>query len=125
MKQKEVMIVDDDISILQTVERIMKENNIKVRTATGGKECLKELEKGFKGLILMDIVMPEMDGWDTIQEIVDRGYIDGVIISMLTGKEEPDKKMDSLKEYVLDYIRKPFGYHNFLKVVKKYLSYLN
>jgi len=122
--EKEVMIVDDDSSVLKTCEKIISRNNIKVRTAESGSECLKELKKGFKGVILMDIIMPEMDGWDTIEEIVKRGYIKNVIITMLTGKDQPDKKMDYLKEYVLDYIRKPFDAQDLIKLIKKYLSYL-
>jgi len=122
--EKEVMIVDDDPSVLKTCQKIISRNNIKVRTAESGQECLKELEKGFKGIILMDIIMPEMDGWDTIEEIVQRGYIKNVIITMLTGKDQPGKKMDHLKEYVLDYIRKPFDAQDLIYLVKKYLSYL-
>jgi len=122
--KKRVMIVDDDTSVLNVVKKTLESSGIDVTAVTSGKECLKELEKGFTGLILMDVVMPEMDGWDTIKEIIDRGYKDRVIISMLTGKGEPDKKMDSLKEYVLDYIRKPFGREILLSVVKEYLSYI-
>ncbi len=122
--EKEVMIVDDDPSVLKTCQKIISRNNIKVRTAESGQECLKELEKGFKGIILMDIIMPKMDGWDTIEEIVQRGYIKNVIITMLTGKDQPGKKMDHLKEYVLDYIRKPFDAQDLIYLVKKYLSYL-
>jgi len=91
---------------------------------SSGKECLKVLEKGFKGLILLDGVMPEMDGWDTVEEIVESGFINDVTICMLTGVEEPDSKMDALKEYVLDYIRKPFDTQKLMALVKEYLSYI-
>ena len=122
--KKRVMIVDDDTSVLNVVRKTLESNNINVIAVTSGKECLNELEKGFSGVILMDVVMPEMDGWDTIKEIIDRGYKDKVIISMLTGTGEPDKKMDSLKEYVLDYIKKPFKIETLLSVVKEYLTYI-
>jgi len=119
-----VLLVDDDPSVRHTVSRILKSAHVNIKSVTSGRECLKELERGFKGLILMDIVMPEMDGWDTIKEIVDRGRYKDIIICMLTGKEEPDIKMDRLKEYVLDYIRKPFDTIKFVELVKEYLSYL-
>ncbi|MEJ2628540.1 MAG: response regulator [bacterium] len=122
--EKEVMIVDDDLTVLKTCKKIIIRNNLMVRTAESGQACLQELEKGFKGIILMDIIMPEMDGWDTINEIVKRGYIKNVIILMLTGKDQPGEKMDNLKEYVLDYIRKPFDSEDLIKLIKKYLSYL-
>lgn len=123
--KKEVMIVDDDLSVLKTCQKIIERINIKTRTVESGAECLKELENGFKGLIFMDIIMPKMDGWDTIEEIVNQGYIKNVIIIMLTGKDQPGKKMDHLKEYVLDYIRKPFDAQDLIDLTKKYLSYLD
>jgi DNA-binding NtrC family response regulator len=123
MKNK-VLIVDDDDSILNTVDRILSQQGIAVKKVNSGQACLKALEEGFKGLILMDVIMPGMDGWDTVKSIVDRGYLDGVLICMLTGKSDPDQKMETLKEYILDYIRKPFDYKTFIELVKEYLSYL-
>ena len=119
-----ILVVDDDPSVLYTVKHILEKANFTVFTASSGKECLEVLQKGFKGLILMDVVMPEMDGWDTVKEIVERGFINDVIICMLTGVEEPDTRMDALKEYVLDYLRKPFDTQNLVAIVKDYLSYL-
>lgn len=120
-----VLVVDDDPSVLMTVKRILERSDFVVQTAESGKECLNALEKGFKGLILMDVIMPQMDGWDTIQEMVNRDLIEGVIIVMLTGEVQPCIKMDNLKEYILDYVRKPFDYDKLISVVKEYISYLD
>jgi DNA-binding response OmpR family regulator len=120
----DVLVVDDETSVLYTVKRILESADLSVCIVNSGKECLEELGKGFKGLILMDVMMPEMDGWDTIKEIVKLGYIDRVIICMLTAKDVPDEKMDVLKEYVLDYITKPFKAKKLVAIVKEYLSYI-
>jgi DNA-binding response OmpR family regulator len=72
----------------------------------------------------MDIVMPGMDGWDTIQRVVDEGLYTGNLVCMLTGQDEPDIKMEHLKEYVLDYIRKPFEAKRLVQICEEYLSYL-
>ncbi len=118
------MVVDDDPSILYTVRRILESAKMTVYTADSGRKCLEELKKGFKGLILMDVIMPDMDGWDTVKEIVDQGFLDGIIICMLTGREVPDQKMDKLKEYVLDYITKPLDRKKLVSVVEEYLLYM-
>lgn len=119
-----VLVVDDEELVQYSVRRILQDAGFAVLIASSGPECLEILRKGFKGLILMDIMMPHMDGWDTVKAIVDEGLLEGNIICMLTGKEVPDIKMDYLKEYVLDYIRKPFDSRKFVQIVGEYLSYL-
>ena len=71
----------------------------------------------------MDIMMPFMDGWETIQEIANQGYMDGnIIISMFTAKDIPDKKMSDLKEYITDYITKPFDNDELVDKIQKYFT---
>lgn len=119
-----VMVVDDDPMIQMTVKRILESEGLKVTVADNGEACIREVDKGFEGLILMDIIMPGLDGWDTIQTLVDKGIVKGNIICMLTGKESPDERMKMFKEYILDYIRKPIDQKKFVELVKEYLSYL-
>ena len=119
-----VMVVDDDPLVQVTVQRILEAAGLKVTIVDNGEGCIREVEKGFQGLILMDIIMPGMDGWDTIQTLVNKGIMKGSIICMLTGQETPDDRMKMFKEYILDYIRKPFDRRKFVDLVKEYLSYL-
>ena len=122
---KTILVVDDEDMVRYSVKRILEIAGFEVRTAANGSECLAELKNGFKGLILMDIVMPEMDGWDTVKAIVEENLFEGNLICMLTGKEIPDIKMDYLKEYVLDYILKPFESKKLIQICGEYLSYLD
>lgn len=123
-KSKGILVVDDDEDILFTVQSIFKKHKHTVITAKSGPECLDILENGFRGVVLMDIMMPGMDGWDTIKEIVDRGLADDLIISMFTAKDIPDTKMEYLKEYVIDYITKPFEPQDLIAAVDEYLELL-
>lgn len=116
----DVMIVDDNDFIRETVEMLFDSNGISIVTAASGQECLACLRLGFRGIILMDIMMPVMDGWDTIREIVSQGMYEGNIIVMLTAKGEPDMKMDGIQEYVTDYITKPFDSRTLLDAVDSY-----
>lgn len=120
-----IMIVDDNEYVRASVEIICSSAQLDLATAASGPECLKHLESGFKGIILMDIMMPGMDGWDTIRQMVDRGLYDGNIIVMLTGMGEPDSKMDGLQEYVSDYMTKPFGPDQLIESLEYYLTLLN
>jgi len=121
---RKVMAVDDDPIILKTIKAILESNGFTVTTARGGEECLDKLKDGFKGVILMDVMMPGMDGWATIREIVDRGLLEGNVLSMLTAKHAPDPDMEELAEYVLNYIKKPFELENLVSAVNECCSYL-
>jgi len=119
-----VMIVDDDEFIRLTIRELFRTAGINVISAGSADECLNELEKGFQGVILMDIMMPGKDGWDAIRMIQEKDLLRGSIISMLTARDVPDEKMLGLQEYVTDYITKPFEGEALIATVKEYFSYL-
>ena len=121
---KKVMVVDDDPSILFTVKELLEPEGYKVVAVSSGKECLKEMANGFKGVILMDIMMPGMDGWETVQRIVDGGYLGGNIIAMFTARDIADHKMEGLGKYVTDYITKPFDPEELILTIKEYSRHL-
>ena len=117
---KKIMIVDDEQDVLFSLKTIFERQNFDVITVTNGKECLREIEKGFKGVILMDLMMPEMDGWTTINEIVKRGYDKNVAISIITGKGTNDyQKMSLLGSYIFDYLAKPLNIEQLIASVEK------
>ncbi len=120
--QKKIMIVDDDPDILITVRELFESEGFEVYTVPCGKDCIEELEHGFKGVILMDIMMPHMDGWATIREIVTKGLNQGNIISMISAKDECDWRIDDLKQYIINYFTKPFDTRKLLQTVKGYYA---
>ncbi|TSK04964.1 MAG: response regulator [Geobacter sp.] len=122
---KKIMIVDDNEYVRASVDIICESGRLDLTSAASGMECLQRLEDGFRGVILMDIMMPEMDGWDTIREMVDRDLYQGNIVVMLTGMGEPDSKMEGLQEYVSDYMTKPFNPDELLDSLEYYLTLLN
>lgn len=120
------MVVDDETDILASIRALFEKQNYEVTTVESGEECIQALEKGFKGVILMDIMMPNMDGWDTIKKIVDRGLIKNVAINIITGKGTKDhQKLGELGSYVYDYLTKPIDINQLIDSVKKCGIYLN
>ena len=120
---KKIMIVDDDPDILISIRKIFEREGYEVFTVDSGMDCIKEIERGFKGIVLMDIMMPFMDGWDTIQEITSRGLSKNVIISILTAKGTPDHdKIKGLQSYIYDYITKPFDVKELISNVKNMIA---
>ena len=116
------MVVDDDPDILITIRELFESEGFMVYTVPCGKDCINELENGFKGVILMDVMMPHMDGWTTIRQIVIRGLHKGNVISMISAKDECDWRYDDLKQYIQQYITKPFDTRQLVHTVKGYFD---
>lgn len=123
--RKNIMFVDDDRNMGYLVLSVLTDEDLNPVWVSSGPECLEKLEQGFKGLILLDIKMPGLDGWDTLREIVNRGLFPGNLVCMLTGDVDPGPKADGLQEYVLDYITKPFATAALIKSVRYALDCLN
>ena len=122
---KRIMVVDDEPDALITLKTVLERQNFDVITVSNGRECLKELKKGFKGIILMDLMMPGMDGWETINNIVKKGYIDDVAISIITGKGTKNyQKMSILGSYIFDYLAKPLDVETLISSVEECKKYL-
>lgn len=124
MTVPKVMIVDDDGAIRDMVSVILARQGIGVLAASGAQECLDFLRDGFRGVILMDIMMPEKNGWETIREIEKADLLNGNIVVMLTSMNSPTEEMEGLQEIVMDYITKPFAPAAFFATIRKYLGFL-
>jgi len=123
IKEKRLMVVDDDPDILITIRRIFEKEGYEVFTVDSGIDCIKELERGFKGIILLDIMMPFMDGYDTIEEISKRGLANNVVISILTAKGIPDRnRIRELESYIYKYFTKPFDVKELVANVRKMIA---
>ena len=119
------MIVDDEPDICLTVRVVLESAGFEVVQAESGQRCLEELEKGFRGVILMDIMMDDMDGWETIRQIESRGLMDGNLALMLTAKQDPDEDLVELTESVLNYMRKPFHTEELIANMETYCKWLD
>ncbi len=119
-----IMVVDDNPAIRETVRIILNSAGHEIQTVDGGTQCLEQLRAGFHGLILMDVMMPELDGWHTIAEMLKENLQEDSIICMLTAVQDPEPELEQLKEHVMDYIRKPFTAQELIERVEETIAYL-
>lgn len=117
--QKNLMIVDDDPDILDSLRELFESHGFEVTTADNGRNCLLQLEKGFQGIILLDLMMPVMDGIETIKKMTVDGFIDQNTIIVLTAKRIQGDEFNEIYPYINDYITKPFDINTLLQTVKK------
>lgn len=116
-----VMVVDDEPDTIDLVRLVLESEGIEVVGANSGKECLAMIDDNRPDAILLDIMMPGMDGWETFHQIKEKDAT--IPISMLTVKSQKFDKMLGL--HVLktdDYITKPFGRKELVERTKALLG---
>lgn len=117
--QTNIMIVDDDPEILTSLKTLFEKKNYNVTLASNGRECLNVLEQGFSGIILMDIMMPVMDGIETIKNMIREGFTGNTKIIVLTAKKIQGEEFNNIYQYIYKYINKPFDISELIKSVEE------
>jgi len=120
--KKKILVVDDDIDILHSVKKIFKYQGHEVITVKDGLACIEKLEEGFNGILFIDLMVPKLDGWDTIREIIHKGLEKNVEIFVMTAIGTDTtirKKMRGLEPYIQDYISKPFNIVELIERINK------
>lgn len=115
---QKVLLVDDEKRMLDLVSLYLKPHRYLCKKALGAHEALAYLEKEVFDIILLDIMMPDMDGWELCREI--RKFSDVPII-MLTAREQQEDIIKGLNLGADDYITKPFNEEELLARMKALL----
>ena len=105
-KKTSVLVADDDPRLLKLVQRNLELNGYRVVTAMDGTNALKTAEAEELDLLLLDIMMPGMDGRDVCRRVRE---FSTVPIIMLTAREAEEDKVSGLDAGADDYLTKPFG----------------
>ncbi len=103
------MVVDDNTAILEIVSELISAAGYQPMIATGGRECLTKIQLESPDLVLLDINMPDMDGWTVLRTLKEKGLAENTKIIMLTATTEIGSDIFGLQDVVSGYIRKPFN----------------
>ncbi len=115
-----VMIVDDEKEILEITRRMLEKEGIKVITANSGKEALEILKKEKPDYIFLDIMMPEMDGWEVLRRIKEDPNLKDIPVAMLTVKPITESiEREEFDKYIVDYVTKPFSKRDLIETIKQ------
>jgi len=107
LNEYKILIVDDEIDILEFLSYNLKKEGFKVYTAENGAEAVKVAAKKHPHLILMDVMMPVMEGMEACQKIRQMEGFDNVIIAFLTARGEDYSQIAGFEAGADDYIMKP------------------
>lgn len=118
-----IMVVDDEPDTVDLVALVLEGEGYEIMPAYNGREALDMLNDIKPDLILLDIMMPDIDGWDVYQSICENEKTKDIPVVMLTAKAQSIDKMIGLHVVGVDgYITKPFGRRELVDCVKAHLK---
>ncbi len=104
---RKILIVDDEADILDFIAYNLRKEGFQVYTATNGKDGIQIANEKIPDLIILDVMMPEMDGIETCNALKDLPALESTIITFLTARAEEYSQMAGLEAGADDYITKP------------------
>jgi len=110
-QQRRILVVDDEQTVRDFLQRVLETAGYTVITASSGEEALGKMSQFDIGLVLLDIIMPGLDGFEVLDYM--RQYVNIPVI-MLSGIHEATTKVDTLTLGADDYITKPFSVEELL-----------
>lgn len=118
MAGEKILVIDDELHIVELIKYNLESNGFKVSYALNGKDGLKMVSDVKPDLILLDVMLPEMDGFDLCKEVKKNDDIANIPIIMLTAKSEEFDKILGLELGADDYITKPFSVRELIARIK-------
>jgi len=118
MREK-ILVIDDDEKITSMLRRSLAFEGYEVAVARNGQEGLRQMLEEDPDLLILDVMMPHMDGWEVCRRVREAGS--GVPILMLTAKDEVADKVKGLDLGADDYLVKPFALEELLARVRSLL----
>jgi len=115
MHRPRVLIVDDDLAIIKFLRANLEASDYKTLTAIDGAEALQTIEMELPDLVILDIMMPKVDGFEVCQRLREWSQIP---IIMLSARGDEEDKVKCLDIGADDYITKPFGVEELIARVK-------
>src|SRR4051794_28828105 len=106
MKRSSVLVVDDELDVRTLIRLLLERAGLDVTEASSGREALRRLHQVRPDLVILDVTMPDLDGWQTLERVRD---LSEVPVLMLTARAEELDKVRGLRSGADDYVTKPFG----------------
>ncbi|MDX1639459.1 MAG: response regulator, partial [Balneolaceae bacterium] len=103
-----ILIVDDSAQNVRLLSHVLKKEGYEIQTTPGGREAIEKVEEWTPDIILLDIVMPGLDGYEVCERLKNREKTASIPIIFLSALSETDSKVKGFEVGGVDYITKPF-----------------
>jgi len=104
-----IMIVEDDKSLLNMIAYLLKKESYEVTAVANGEEALERISRDIPDILLLDLDLPGIDGYEVCRRLKQNEKTVGIIIIMLTDKSSEDEIAEGLRTFADDYVPKPFS----------------
>lgn len=122
-EKKKVLCIEDEPEMIDLIRLILERKGFEVIGAVGGQEGLNVIRRELPDLILLDLMMPEVDGWEVFRQMKADEQLKDIPVIVVTAKAQSiDKVLGLHIAKVDDYVTKPFGPQELLKSVNKVLA---
>ncbi|MDI6762667.1 MAG: response regulator [Thermodesulfobacteriota bacterium] len=122
MSKKRILVVDDEMDLVETVRFSLELEGYDVLVAYNGEEALNQARKENPDLILLDLMLPKLDGYKVCRLLKFDERYKHIPILMLTAKIQEKDKATGMETGANEYITKPFEMDELMKKVKGYIS---
>ncbi len=116
-----ILIVDDVVQNIQVIANILDFGGYKIAFAQSGKEAIERVEQNKFDLILLDVMMPQMDGFETAQKLKQMPLAKDIPIMFLTARDDDDSIIKGFELGAVDYVTKPFNSAELIARIKTHI----
>jgi len=107
-RQPAILVIDDEISVAELIAAILKKSGYTVHIANNGRDGLAKATEIFPDLVITDITMPDMNGYELTERLKGDSRLAGIPVIYLTGKSPAEDAGRAFATGALTYVRKPF-----------------
>ncbi len=120
-----ILVIDDDPTNLQILFDYLKEAGFKTLLATGGNRAIRQLEQSRPDLILLDVMMPGLDGFETCRRLKANEATKEIPVIFMTALSDIESKVKGFEVGIVDYVTKPFQQEEILARVTAHITICN
>jgi CheY-like chemotaxis protein len=117
-----ILVVDDDPGIRLLLMTVLRRGGYQLLEASNGREALERMRSADPDLVIMDLMMPEVTGWDVLRERAGDPFLKRIPVLVVTASNAPQARIDLAGQDVFDILAKPFDLADLLAMVTEGLE---
>ncbi len=122
MSKAKVLLVDDEAFNLDFLQQALEDENYEIFIAADGQEALKKIKSEQPDLVLLDLMMPIIDGFEVLQKVKEDDMLRDIPIIIISAEHDSKSVVKGIKQGAEDYMTKPITAAQLIKKVKEYLG---